>query len=227
MFGFLKNLMRKPAGTPVESDETSAAESAEYNDQGGYEEPVPAPAPKPARHNGGFGNGTRQNGGHQNGGNQPAGHQPAGYRPAGQQPTGRSIEIPLQAILESLPLELQPRVRIKDVGDATILIPLEKILSQISRGCVKIPYGELRQNAPEVFSSENDSDRVAVALPLAEVLPRLNPALITRRRTQRQIEIPNEISSPFDPKSQSVSNLLEPGKPEPARHYTPSAKAAP
>ena len=44
--------------------------------------------------------------------------------------------IALQTILSGLPLELQPRVRQLDVGDMTIA-PLEKILSQLSRGSVK------------------------------------------------------------------------------------------
>src|ERR1044071_8930467 len=111
---------------------------------------------------------------------------------------GKGVDLPLQRILEGLPLELQPRIAQNDVGEATISVPLEKILAQLSRGVVKISFGELRQAAPEVFTLENDRDRVLVPLPLGEILARLNPALITRRRVQRQVEVPDEISSPFD-----------------------------
>ena len=117
---------------------------------------------------------------------------------------GKGIELPLQSILAGLPLELQPRLIQTEVGTLTISIPLEKILAQLSRGLVQISFGELRQAAPDLFTQENDRDRVMVPLPLNEVLPRLNPALITRRRVQKQVEVPAEISSPFDQRSQSL-----------------------
>src|SRR3974390_782522 len=116
---------------------------------------------------------------------------------------GRGVGLPLQKILESLPLELQPRVVRPDVGDLTISVPLEKVLAQLSRGVVKVSFGELRQAAPEAFTLENDRDRVLVPLPLGEILARLNPALITRRRVQKQVEVPDDISSPFDAENQS------------------------
>ena len=96
------------------------------------------------------------------------------------------VEVPLQKILEVLPVELQPRVRNPHVGDATISLPLDKVLSQLSRGAVRLSFGELRQAAPSVFSSETDRDRVLVQLPLNEILAQLNPALIARRRVQKQ-----------------------------------------
>src|SRR5437870_4194305 len=49
-------------------------------------------------------------------------------------PNGAGVELPLRMILSGLPLELQPRVKNATVGDRTIQVPLEKILSQLSRG---------------------------------------------------------------------------------------------
>src|SRR5882724_1708918 len=149
---------------------------------------------------------------------------PVGGRPGGGNgipANGKGVQLPLQSILNGLPLELQPRVTSPDVGDATISLPLEKILSQLSRGAVKISFGELRLAAPKVFSAANDRDRVLVALPLAEILSRLNPALITRRRVQKQVEVPEEISSPFDPENHSLIFSVGPTKPEPAPAPTP------
>ncbi len=65
----------------------------------------------------------------------------------GRHANGKEIELPLQLVLKGLPLELQPRVRWASVGEATVSIPLEKILSQLSRGTVKISFGELRTAA--------------------------------------------------------------------------------
>src|ERR1051326_4622852 len=142
---------------------------------------------------------------------------------------GRGIQVPLQPILNSLPLELQPRVRCQDVGDSTISIPLEKILSQLSRGSVKISFGELRQASPGVFSTENDRDRVLIQLPLNEILTQLNPALIARRRVQKQVEVPDDISSPFESQNQNFTFSIGSGQPQraPQPQHTPPPQYAP
>jgi predicted regulator of Ras-like GTPase activity (Roadblock/LC7/MglB family) len=111
-------------------------------------------------------------------------------------------------------MELQSRVLNMDVGGASIHIPLERVLSQLSRGSVKISFGELRQLVPQVFSPEPDKDKVAVPLPLGELLSRINPALISRRRVQKQVEVPPDISSPFENGNFGFQNA--PAKPEPA-----------
>jgi predicted regulator of Ras-like GTPase activity (Roadblock/LC7/MglB family) len=146
---------------------------------------------------------------------------------------GKGIELPLQPVLAGLPLELQPRLKQPDVGSLTISVPLEKILSQLSRGTVKISFGELRQAAPGLFTNEADRDRVWVTLPLSEILPRLNPALIMRRREQKQVEVPEEISSPFDAHGRGLVLQAGPAEPEqgrataPAPGQPPVAPAAP
>lgn len=143
------------------------------------------------------------------------------------QHNGKGVHVPLGSILASLPLELQPRVQHKEVGELAISVPLEKILAQLSRGMVKISFGELRQWAPEVFSQEDDRDRVLVALPLGEILPRLNPALIQRRRAQKHVEVPQEISSPFDPTGPGLLNPPAPGSTEVKPKLPPARQVAP
>jgi predicted regulator of Ras-like GTPase activity (Roadblock/LC7/MglB family) len=110
----------------------------------------------------------------------------------------KGVEIPLGSILAGLPLELQPRLKPGKFDDLMVKVTLEKILSQLSRGVVKISFGELRQAAPLAFTRDADKDRVLVPLPLGEILARLNPALITRRRVQKQVQVSDEISSPFE-----------------------------
>ena len=134
----------------------------------------------------------------------------------GSHQNGRGIELPLQPLLDGLPLGLQPRLKNPNAGALTIAIPLEKILAQISRGAVKITFGELRQAAPDLFTPEDDRDGESVAVPLGEILARLNPALITRRRVQKQVEVPADISSPFDQRNQGLIFSIGPTKPESA-----------
>jgi predicted regulator of Ras-like GTPase activity (Roadblock/LC7/MglB family) len=151
---------------------------------------------------------------------------------AGNRHNGTGVELPLQRILAGLPLELQPHVVQPEVGTLTISVPLEKVLAQLSRGSVKISFGELRHAAPEVFSEEPDRDQVMVLLPLSDILTRLNPALIQRRRAQRRVEVPAEVSSPFDrfspalgfPGTPERAEAEPPVTPPPARQVTPTVR---
>jgi predicted regulator of Ras-like GTPase activity (Roadblock/LC7/MglB family) len=137
----------------------------------------------------------------------------------GAQGGGRAVEVPLRAILSLLPLELQPRVLHTEVGELSLAIPLEKILSQLSRGSVRITFGELRLAAPGIFSNESDRDRVMVTLPLGEILPKVNPALIQRRRVQKQVEVPPDITSPFDAHLRAIAPTPPP---EEVEDFAPS-----
>ncbi|HTL56529.1 MAG TPA: hypothetical protein VL361_12670 [Candidatus Limnocylindrales bacterium] len=205
MFGFLKSLLRKPQDSDAENEQIVVPEPVPAAKAGPIQRPTPVARPTAAP--------VRKNLAHHN---------------------GKGIELPLHKILEGLPLELQPRVAQPDVGDFSIAVPLEKVLAQLSRGVVKISFGELRQAAPDVFTLENDRDRVLVPLPLGEILARLNPALITRRRVQRQVEVPEDISSPFDAPNSSIvfsvgpeKAAAEPAPVIPARHNTVMPSAAP
>ena len=134
------------------------------------------------------------------------------------------VEIPLQAVLNGLPAELQQRVRVQTVGDLTINIALDKVLSQLSQGQVRIPFGDIRKSAPHVFTNGVDFDRISVALPLNEILSRLNPGLLMRRTAVKQVEVPEEIASPFEGRGEGLS--LSVGNAKPVQPAAPK-KAAP
>src|SRR5262249_48331739 len=123
-----------------------------------------------------------------------------------------NIYISLQAVLIGLPVELKSRTRQSDVGDATICIAQDKVLSQLSAGIVKIPYGEIRRAAGQVFSPAKDCDQVLVVLPLDEVLSQIDPSMLVRRPDQRTVEVPDEISSPFGEHGQGLVFSTGPGK---------------
>jgi predicted regulator of Ras-like GTPase activity (Roadblock/LC7/MglB family) len=196
MFGFLKNLLRKSPETSAENYQDTASEPAAAAAQEAAPKAPVFRAPPLRR-------------------NAPA---PNGH--------SKGIEISLHAIIQGLPLELQPRVRRTDVGDLSLTVPLEKVLAQLSRGAVKVSFGELRQAAPDVFTAQNDRDRVLVSLPLADILAKLNPALIARRRVQRQVQVPADISSPFDSNGEGLAFPGSTAKAEPEPTPVPQRQVA-
>jgi len=149
---------------------------------------------------------------------------------SGSNGNGNGVQVPLQAILSALPLELKAKVKQTEVGDAVITVPLAKVLSQLPRGAVKISFAELRRAAPPVFSSETDRDQIQVVLPLNEILAQINPAMLVRRKDQKMVEVPEDINSPFGERGQGLIFAVGPPKPEapPApRAVTPVAPVQP
>jgi predicted regulator of Ras-like GTPase activity (Roadblock/LC7/MglB family) len=127
------------------------------------------------------------------------------------------LRLPLQPIIASMPMELRAKVMQTPAVGTVISIPLEKVLTQLARGSVKITFGELRLAAPGVFiNSGGEHDHKPVVLPLNEILPRLNPALLARRVTQKQVELTNEVDSPFGALGQGITISTAPMKPPPA-----------
>jgi len=180
IFGFLKGIFHKSESANSNNEEPAVKESSSASSP---TPPLPGASAKSAR-NGGNGNG----------------HSPA--RSAAKGDT--TLTITLSGIVNCLPSDLLAKVRQPEVGDATVSIALEKVLSQLSQGTVRVPFGDIRQAAPSVFATGPESDRIAVPLPLNEILSQLNPNLLIRRPAQKQVEIPSEISSPFDGKGKGL-----------------------
>ena len=122
---------------------------------------------------------------------------------AAQQLATGALSLPLRSVISRLPQELIGRVRVMDVGEAEVFVPMQKVLSQLALGAVRISFGELRQvSPPGTFSPENDRDRVLVDLPLQEILARVNPSLLPRRPGQKAVEVPPEVPGPFGGQTQ-------------------------
>jgi predicted regulator of Ras-like GTPase activity (Roadblock/LC7/MglB family) len=130
---------------------------------------------------------------------------PTAKAPLPSNGSGESIELPFHTILNGLSLELKGRIRAAGVGDRLISIPADKLLAHLAYGSVKMFFGELRAALPGVFAPESDLDDQQIVLPLHEVLARLNPALLSRRPNQKQMEVPEDISSPFDDRGQKLA----------------------
>src|SRR5438309_1013771 len=102
MFGFLKNLMRKPAEAKAETQQPEAEASV--------------PAPNPAHRSAPQAPAARSNG------TRTAAAPPSNGQQNGTHQNGKGVEIPLQAVIDILSAELQPRLRQRNVGEAFITI---------------------------------------------------------------------------------------------------------
>lgn len=144
---------------------------------------------------------------------------PPSPRPARIANTNMSdLEMPLLPILEKLPPDVRSKWMLGgvDLSQASIAISLEKILPQLALGAVKITFGELRNAAPSLFRTGEEYDSLPIALPLNEVLARLNPAMIARNPAQRAVTAPPDIAAPFGPNAHGVTvsnTLLKPTPP--------------
>jgi predicted regulator of Ras-like GTPase activity (Roadblock/LC7/MglB family) len=116
----------------------------------------------------------------------------------------------------------------------TINLPIETVTAQLPFGAVKISFGELRQLAPAAFAnSGGEHDHKIISLPLGEILPRLNPALLARRSGPK-IEVAEEVNGPFGGRGSGVAFTTQPLKtpasapaPAPLRMNPPAALAVP
>ena len=137
------------------------------------------------------------------------------------------LELPLQSVLEKLPLELRSKMSAKnvDLSRASISIALKKIRPQLSLGVVRITFGELRRAAPSLFSVQDEYDSLPVVLPLNEVLARLSPSLLARNPAPKTVEVPAEITGPFGGRGHGIAISTTPVK-SPKPSATPPAQMA-
>jgi predicted regulator of Ras-like GTPase activity (Roadblock/LC7/MglB family) len=148
---------------------------------------------------------------------------PPAATPPPAAPNPDEIQLPLQFILAALPMELRAKIVIANTGSMVISIPVERVLGQLATGSVKITFGELRQLAPGVFAnSGGEHDAKMVALPLNQILAQINPSLLARRAAKKQVEISDDISSPFDARGQGLKISTEQMKASPAALRRPA-----
>jgi len=122
------------------------------------------------------------------------------------------ILVPLSSLAAALPLELQDRVLPDRIGDVSIAFPLQKIVSQLSQGLVRVSFGEIRLAEPVAFTGGSDRDYVMVTLPLHELISRIGPAMLALK-SRKQPEIPDEITSPFGMRGEGLTVSKASGTP--------------
>jgi predicted regulator of Ras-like GTPase activity (Roadblock/LC7/MglB family) len=152
---------------------------------------------------------------------------PASTMPPAPAENPDELQLPLQSILAAMPMDLRAKVMQTPPAGMMIAVPLEKILTQLAFGSVKIAFGELRTAAPGVFvNSGGEHDHKPVMLPLNEILTRLNPALLSRRSAQKQIEVTEDITGPFGASAEGVKISVA-AKPTPSAAMPPLRMTTP
>jgi hypothetical protein len=110
---------------------------------------------------------------------------------------GKTISLPLAPVVAALPVDLQARVAKKGFADYTVAVPLDAVLSQLSCGVVKIPFGIIRASVPQFFGPAADADQTMVTLPLGEILRQVKPAQLAKPTNQVRIAADDDVTSPF------------------------------
>ena len=127
---------------------------------------------------------------------------------------GEMIAIPLSAIIAALPDSLPTTGRTLDRGE--LYLPAKKVIEQLASGSVKVSFGEIRDAAPPgVFGDDSSHDQTQVDLPLSEILPRLNPALLPQRTGRKRLDAPPEVRDLFGTHGQALP------QPPPEKSATP------
>jgi predicted regulator of Ras-like GTPase activity (Roadblock/LC7/MglB family) len=200
---FLKRIFSQPASNPAPPVPAAPKPAA----------PPPAPAPKAAP------------------AAQPAAPAPkpvvaAQPAPAAPQPPppsdGTSIQVLLSDIVAKLPANLAPKPSASVTG--AFSLPVQTALAQLPSGAVRIRFAQLREAAPPgTFPDDASLNETLVDLPLPKILAAMNPALLTRRSGQKQIDVPPEITGVFGTKDKAPSQVAGAS----AASVAPAAPSAP
>ena len=147
-------------------------------------------------------------------------------RLTGTPPNENEIAVPLAPIIAGLPMELRGKIMVIPPPGQAINLPVEIVISQLAFGAVKISFGELRQLAPDFFANSGGAlDSKMISLPLNEILPRLNPALLARR-TGPKVEVAEDVNGPFGGRGAGIAFTTQPLK-APARAPAPIPEPEP
>ena len=106
----------------------------------------------------------------------------------------------LKSITEKFPPELQKFIAQQPANGVIVAVSVEAVVEQLASGRVEISFGDLRRISPiHIFSQDSSRDMERVEIPLAEILPKLDPTLLTRR-SHRAVELPDDVEGVFESK---------------------------
>jgi len=142
-------------------------------------------------------------------------------------PNANEISLPLTSVIAALSPDLRAKAITSPPPGTAINLSVETILPQLAFGAVKVSFGELRQLAGGFLGNSGDGlDNKMVSLPLGEILPRLNPAMLTRR-TAKKVEVAEDINGPFGGRGAGLAFTTQPLKAPAAAPAPPPPTPAP
>ncbi len=141
-----------------------------------------------------------------------------------------SVTVPLSAIIFHVPKELHGKLAPAGAAGFQFTLSKAKVLEQLPRGTVKVPFGELRRMAPPgLFTNSHGHDPLLVDLPLSHILQQLRPEDYSVRPHRQAVEPPPEIVDVFGAKGECLAAVRLMAKHEilkPSASSAPSASAA-
>jgi hypothetical protein len=96
-----------------------------------------------------------------------------------------TVSVTLAKIIEKLPPNLRNRVDQQPASETKIQFPAAGIVPQLSKGSIKVTFGDLGAAAPEYFSGVTEHAAEIIELPLGEILPQLGPAMMKRKAAKK------------------------------------------
>jgi predicted regulator of Ras-like GTPase activity (Roadblock/LC7/MglB family) len=118
----------------------------------------------------------------------PAPAPPPQAAPLPEAPDGHAA-FPLANLLKTLPPELQALLATAPDPDAVVNLPIERLAPQLAKGRVTITLAELADAAPAgLFSNLAGRENELVNLPLGDVLSRIGPAALKRKKPVKTLE---------------------------------------
>ena len=122
----------------------------------------------------------------------------------------------LVEILTKLPPDLKAIVNRRPDPEAKFAMRVNKIMEQLPGGSVKIPFKNLRRQAPrETFHNTKIDRNRMVDLPMAEVLKAIDPSRLELNPDQAEYHIPVGVVGVFADNGEArcvVDPMIDPGR---------------
>ncbi len=117
-----------------------------------------------------------------------------------------AVSLPLSTVLAGLSPELQNLFVPSPSPNLEVHFALQGILPQLSSGRVRVAFGELRQSSPNGSCKAGpEHDAKLIDLPLANILSRINPALLPRKTQRQLMDVPKDVTGLFGGMSEAVT----------------------
>lgn len=135
-----------------------------------------------------------------------------------------AVSLPLSTVIAGLAPEFQNLFAPGAQANTDVPFSLQAILPQLSSGRVRVAFGELRKACPNgIYKGGAEHDAKLIDLPLANILSRINPALLPRKTQRQLMDVPKDVTGLFGGLADPVAGST----PAPAAPAAPVRPAPP